>query len=96
MGESVNGVGAGGAVIGAGDVESQRHLSLCEAVDRLLNKGVVLRGEVAISVAGVELVYLGVQVLLASTDTARAFLGGKDAAVCGTRGSNRIVEEAAG
>lgn len=62
------------AVIDASDVDGQRHLSLCEALDRLLHKGVVLRGEVAISVANVELLYLGLQVLLASTDTARKFL----------------------
>lgn len=63
-----------GSVIDASDVDGQRHLSLCEALDRLLHKGVVLRGEVAISVANVELLYLGLQVLLASTDTARNFL----------------------
>jgi len=39
-------------------------------VDRLLGKGVVLWGEATISVAGVDLVYLGLKVLLASTDTA--------------------------
>ncbi len=67
---------ASGAAIRAADVDDQRHLSLCEALDRLLHKGVVLRGEVAISVANVELLYLGLQVLLASTDTARKFLSG--------------------
>lgn len=51
-------------------------MSLCEAIDRLLHKGVVLRGEIAISVADVELVYLGLQVLVASTDTARQFVSG--------------------
>ncbi|MBY0262279.1 MAG: gas vesicle protein [Phycisphaerales bacterium] len=63
-----------GTVIDPSDVDGQRHLSLCEALDRLLHKGVVIRGEVAISVANVELLYLGLQVLLASTDTARKFL----------------------
>lgn len=52
---------------------TDEHLSLCEAIDRLLHKGVVLRGEIAISVADIELVYLSLQVLLASTDTARRF-----------------------
>lgn len=56
------------------DEDLQEHLSLCEAVDRLLHKGVVLRGEVRISVADVDLVYLGLQVMLASTDTARRML----------------------
>jgi gas vesicle structural protein len=53
---------------------SDEHMSLCEAVDRLLHKGVVLRGEITISVADIELVYLGLQVLLASADTARQFI----------------------
>lgn len=53
---------------------THQEVSLCDAIDRLLHKGVVLRGEVCISVADVELVYLGLQVLLASADTARRFL----------------------
>lgn len=44
---------------------------LVELVDRLLNRGVVLTGEVTISVAGVDLVYLGLSVVLASVDTIR-------------------------
>lgn len=44
---------------------------LVELVDRLLNRGVVLTGELTISVAGVDLIYLGVSVVLASVDTIR-------------------------
>jgi hypothetical protein len=40
-------------------------VSLCEALDRILNKGAVLFGEVMISVADIDLVYLGLQVILA-------------------------------
>ena len=43
--------------------------SLLELVDRLLNKGVVLAGEATISIAGVDLIYLGLNVVLASVDT---------------------------
>ncbi len=46
-------------------------VSLCEALDRVLHKGVVVRGDIMLSVAGVDLVYLGLQVLLSSTETAR-------------------------
>ena len=46
-------------------------MSLCEALDRILNKGAVLFGEVMISVADIDLVYLGLQVILASMETAR-------------------------
>lgn len=45
---------------------------LVELVDRLLNRGVVLTGELTISVAGVDLIYLGLSVVLASVDTIRA------------------------
>jgi hypothetical protein len=44
---------------------------LVELVDRLLHRGVVLTGEVTVSVAGVDLVYLGLSVVLASVDTIR-------------------------
>jgi hypothetical protein len=52
--------------------ESQ-DVSLCEALDRILNKGAVLFGEVMISVADIDLVYLGLKVILASMETARGF-----------------------
>ena len=45
-------------------------VSLCEALDRMLNTGVVVAGEVVISVADIDLVYLNVQLLLASIETA--------------------------
>lgn len=51
-------------------LDPQRRITLCETLDRVLNKGVVLAGEIIISVADVDLVYLNVQVLLASVDTA--------------------------
>jgi hypothetical protein len=44
---------------------------LVELVDRLLNRGVVLTGELTISVAGVDLIYLGLSVVVSSVDTIR-------------------------
>ncbi|MCY2994189.1 MAG: gas vesicle protein, partial [Planctomycetota bacterium] len=38
--------------------------------DRVLNKGVVIAGEVVISVADVDLIYLGLQLILTSVETA--------------------------
>ena len=43
--------------------------SLLELVDRLVNKGVVLAGEATISVAGIDLIYLGLNVVLAAVET---------------------------
>jgi gas vesicle structural protein len=45
-------------------------LSLAELVNRVLDKGVVITGDVTISVAGVDLVYLGLRVMLTSVETA--------------------------
>ncbi len=50
--------------------DDPRPVSLCEALDRLLNTGVVVAGEVVISVADIDLIYLNLQVLLASFETA--------------------------
>ena len=44
---------------------------LVELVDRLLNRGVVLTGELTISIAGVDLIYLGLRVVLTSVDRIR-------------------------
>ncbi|QYO64812.1 gas vesicle protein [Leptolyngbya sp. 7M] len=60
-----------GGLVSAGDGAAGEGITLCEALDRLLHKGAVLKGEVTISVAGVELVYLGLHVLLASVETVR-------------------------
>ena len=49
----------------------QRPVSLAEVLDRVLNKGVVLTGEIVLSVADIDLVYLGVNVVLTSIETAR-------------------------
>jgi gas vesicle structural protein len=43
--------------------------SVLELVDRLLHKGVVLAGEATISVAGIDLIYLGLNVVLAAVET---------------------------
>ncbi|MFH0786963.1 MAG: gas vesicle protein [Pseudomonadota bacterium] len=40
-------------------------------MDRVLNKGAVIVGDVMISVADIDLVYLGLQVILTSVETAR-------------------------
>jgi hypothetical protein len=50
----------------------ERPVTLSEVLDRVLAKGVVAVGEVVISVAGVELVYLGLNVVLSSVETVDA------------------------
>ncbi len=55
---------------------NREQLALSELLDRALNKGVVLWGEATISVAGVDLVYVGLKILLASVDTAERLRNG--------------------
>jgi hypothetical protein len=47
---------------------SPDEVSLLELADRLLNRGVVLSGEATISVAGVDLIYLGLNVVLTAAE----------------------------
>ena len=48
---------------------AQHDVTLLELVDRVLNKGVVVSGDITLSVADVDLVYVGLRVLLASVGT---------------------------
>jgi hypothetical protein len=43
-------------------------ISLLDTVDNLLNKGLVLTGEVVIGLAGVDLIYLRLSALLCAAD----------------------------
>jgi len=49
--------------------ELREQLTLVELVDRVLASGVVLNGDITLSVADVDLVYVGLRVLLASAGT---------------------------
>jgi hypothetical protein len=48
-----------------------KNASLCELLDQVLKTGVVAKGEIVISVAGIDLIYLNVNLLLTSVETAR-------------------------
>jgi gas vesicle structural protein len=50
---------------------SADEMSLLELADRLLNRGVVLTGEATLSVAGVDLIYLGLNVVLTAVENLR-------------------------
>ena len=57
----------------------EEDVALVELVDRLLDKGVVLCGDVTLSVADVDLVYVGLRVLLSSVEKAESWRLGTDA-----------------
>jgi hypothetical protein len=46
-----------------------QEVSLLEVLDRVLEKGVVLSGDITISVADVDLVFLGLRAILTSVET---------------------------
>ncbi len=48
---------------------------LCEALDRLLNKGAVVVADVTVSVANIDLIYLSLQALVASVETGKRLRG---------------------
>lgn len=53
------------SVAGAGEAE----LTLLELLDRVLDKGVVLTGDIMLSVADVDLIYVGLRVLISAVET---------------------------
>ena len=53
---------------GVGLEPSASNASLLELLDRVIDKGVVLGGDLTISVANIDLLYLGVRLLLCSVD----------------------------
>lgn len=50
--------------------DSEQEVSLLEILDHVLNSGVVIQGSIVISLAGVDLVYVGLNVVLTSVETA--------------------------
>jgi gas vesicle structural protein len=61
-----------GQVLISSDVEQleEADLSLLETLDHVLNKGLVIAGEITISVADVDLIFVGLNVLVSSVETA--------------------------
>lgn len=47
--------------------------ALVNLLDRLLDRGLVLSGDIRISVADVDLVYIGLKLLVCSVDTAERY-----------------------
>ncbi len=51
--------------------DEKDQVSLCEALDRLLNKGAVVVADITVSVADIDLIYLSLQALVASVETGK-------------------------
>lgn len=52
-------------------LDSEGRLGLVELVNRVLDRGAVISGDVLISVAGVDLIYVGLRVVITSAETMR-------------------------
>ncbi len=48
--------------------------TLCDTLDRVLDVGAVVEGELTISVAGIDLVYINLSAMVASVETARKIM----------------------
>ena len=51
-------------------------LSLLETLDHVLDRGLVIAGEITIAVADIDLIFIGLNILLTSVETAREVLDG--------------------
>lgn len=50
-------------------------LSLLETLDHVLSRGLVIAGEITISVADIDLIFVGLNVLVGSVETIQEVLG---------------------
>lgn len=58
------------------DVTSKsKDVTLLELLDRVLDKGMVVSGDIVISIADVDLIYVGLKVLLSSVETMERLRG---------------------
>ena len=60
-----------------GALTPEQEVTLLELLDRVLDKGVVLSGDITLSVADVDLVYVGLRVLLSSVEAAERMRRGE-------------------
>jgi gas vesicle structural protein len=58
-------------------VDRSKDITILELLDRVLNKGVILTGDIVISVADIDLIYLGVKLMLSSVETMEQLKAGK-------------------
>ena len=49
-------------------------VSLLETLDHVLNRGLVIAGEITISVANIDLIFIGLNVMVSSVETAQEVL----------------------
>jgi hypothetical protein len=60
------------------EIDEDDELSLLETLDHVLDRGLVIAGEVTIAVADIDLVYLGLNLLLGSVESVNRVLGTRE------------------
>jgi hypothetical protein len=60
------------------EIDDDDELSLLETLDHVLDRGLVIAGEVTIAVADVDLIYLGLNLLLGSVESVNRVLGTRE------------------
>ena len=58
----------------AGEEGEESDLSLLETLDHVLNRGLVIAGEITISVADIDLIFIGLNVMVSSVEAAQEVL----------------------
>ena len=58
--------------VGRPQAAPEREVALVDLVDRLLGEGVVIAGDITLSVADVDLVYVGLRALISSVGSAES------------------------
>jgi len=59
-------------------LRERRPVTLAEALDRVLDKGAVLQGDLTLRVADIDLVYVGLRVIITSISRMESLRGGED------------------
>jgi len=59
-------------------LDEDEELSLLETLDHVLDRGLVIAGEVTIAVAEIDLIYLGLNLLLGSVESVNRALGTRE------------------
>jgi hypothetical protein len=57
-------------VLAGGEFSAEQDVSLLDILDHVLNTGVVIHGSLVVSLAGVDLLYVGLNAVITSVETA--------------------------
>jgi len=61
-----------------GEEWESNELSLLETLDHVLNRGLVIAGEITIAVADIDLIFIGLNVMVSSVETAQEVLRNRE------------------